>query len=166
METSELFNQPVIYAVLCYVKHGGQTLMLYRNKKKNDIHAGKWNGLGGKMLPGETPEETAHREVAEESSLKITRLDWKGMVTFPGFSAGKTWVVYIFEVLAFTGEAYQSCEEGDLHWIADEAVTDLNLWAGDRLFLKWMQGKQFFSAKMEYRDGTLVQHHVEFYPPE
>ena len=33
------------------------------------MHQGKWNGLGGKLEPGETPEQCVIREVAEESGL-------------------------------------------------------------------------------------------------
>jgi 8-oxo-dGTP diphosphatase len=46
----------MILATLCYVKQGGKTLMVHRNKKPDDIHEGKWNGLGGKFEAGETPE--------------------------------------------------------------------------------------------------------------
>jgi 8-oxo-dGTP diphosphatase len=45
--------------------------MVYRNKKANDIHEGKWNGLGGKFEAGETPEECIKREVQEEAGLVI-----------------------------------------------------------------------------------------------
>ena len=37
--------------------------LVHRNKKANDIHEGKWNGLGGKFEAGETPEECIIREV-------------------------------------------------------------------------------------------------------
>ena len=40
--------------------------MVHRIKKANDIHEGKWNGLGGKFEAGETPEECVIREVLEE----------------------------------------------------------------------------------------------------
>ncbi len=56
---------------LCYVRSGGKTLMLHRIKKPNDMHAGKWNGLGGKFEPGESPEDCVVREVREESGLSI-----------------------------------------------------------------------------------------------
>ncbi len=36
-------------ATLCYIRHNGKTLMLHRTKKENDLHEGKWNGLGGKF---------------------------------------------------------------------------------------------------------------------
>ena len=45
----------MILATLCYVKQDGRTLMVHRNKKPDDMHAGKWNGLGGKFEPGESP---------------------------------------------------------------------------------------------------------------
>jgi len=46
-------------ATLCYVqdKKTNSTLMLHRVKKENDYHRGKWNGLGGKFEPGESPEQ-------------------------------------------------------------------------------------------------------------
>ena len=56
----------MILATLCYVKRDGHTLIVYRNKKPNDVHEGKWNGLGGKFEAGETPEECVRREVQEE----------------------------------------------------------------------------------------------------
>jgi len=34
-------RQPQL-ATLCYIKKDGQTLMLHRIKKKNDVHQGKW----------------------------------------------------------------------------------------------------------------------------
>ena len=56
----------MLLATLCYVKQNGCTLMVFRNKKLNDIHEGKWNGLGEKFEPGESPEECVIREVLEE----------------------------------------------------------------------------------------------------
>ena len=53
-------------ATLCYVKNNAKTLMIHRNKREGDIHDGKWNGLGGKLHLGETPEECVIREVKEE----------------------------------------------------------------------------------------------------
>ena len=46
-------------ATLCYLRKDGKTLMIHRNKRPNDMNMGKWNGLGGKLEPGETPEECA-----------------------------------------------------------------------------------------------------------
>jgi len=58
-------------ATLCYIEKDGKTLMMLRNRKPGDIHKGKYNGLGGKLEPGESPEECVVREVFEESGLTI-----------------------------------------------------------------------------------------------
>ena len=59
----------MLLATLCYLKRDGNTLMVYRNKKANDIHQGKWNGLGGKFEPRESPEECVKREVLVSAVL-------------------------------------------------------------------------------------------------
>jgi 8-oxo-dGTP diphosphatase len=48
----------------------------HRNKKANDIHEGKWNGLGGKFEAGETPEECVIREIGELMDSPEGRLEW------------------------------------------------------------------------------------------
>jgi 8-oxo-dGTP diphosphatase len=149
-------------ATLCYLRRNGRTLMLYHNKKKNDIHAGKWNGLGGKFAAGETPEECVIREVYEESGLAIKNPLLRGFMTFPSFSKGEDWYVFIFTATEFDGLAQESAE-GRLQWIDDRNLSSLNLWAGDRIFLKWLHQNRFFSAKFIYRNAELVEHSEIFY---
>jgi 8-oxo-dGTP diphosphatase len=149
-------------ATLCYVKRGGRTLMLHRVKKAGDMHAGKWNGLGGKLEPGETPEECAVREIWEESGLAARNPDLRGVLTFPAFANDEDWYAFVFVVREFEGELVDSAE-GALAWVADEEVPRLNLWEGDRVFLPWLEGEAFFSGKFEYRDGELVSHSVVFH---
>jgi 8-oxo-dGTP diphosphatase len=149
-------------ATLCYVKRGGKTLMLHRNKKEGDMHRGKWNGLGGKLAPGETPEECVAREVREESGLALKNPALKGLITFPLFDGKEDWYVFVYVAREFTGELIDS-PEGTLAWIADPEVPALNLWEGDRVFLPWLAGDRFFSAKIRYDDGAFRGHDVVFY---
>src|SRR6476469_9924460 len=93
-----------VCATLCYVQKGGKTLMLHRVKKKNDIHEGKWNGLGGKMEQGETPEECVIREVREESGLRIDQPELRAILTFPEFDGHDDWLVFLFVANRFSGE--------------------------------------------------------------
>ena len=137
--------------------------MLHRVKKKNDLHQGKWNGLGGKFEDGETPEDCVVREVREESGLRIKDPDLRAILTFPRFDGRNDWLVFLFVAVKFTGEIIES-DEGDLHWIDDKKIASLNLWEGDKLFLKWLDRKKFFSAKFLYEKGILKTHHVRFYP--
>jgi 8-oxo-dGTP pyrophosphatase MutT (NUDIX family) len=63
----------IIEASLVYLFRDDKCLMLHRIKKENDLHKGKWNGLGGKSEPCESPEECALREIKEESGYKINK---------------------------------------------------------------------------------------------
>lgn len=154
-------------ATLCYVKDRkkGKTLMLHRVKKEQDMHEGKWNGLGGKFEQGETPEECVIREVREESGLTIKNPMLKGVLTFPLFSDQEDWRVFIFVAEDFEGQVIPSedANEGDLEWVDDSELQKLNLWEGDRIFMNWLDGKGFFSGKFVYENKKLKDHKVVFY---
>jgi 8-oxo-dGTP diphosphatase len=137
--------------------------MLHRIKKENDMHEGKWNGLGGKFEPGETPEECVIREVREESGLEIKKPQLKGFLTFPAFDGLDDWYVFVFTACDFAGSLIADPSEGHLEWIANESLTELNLWEGDKIFFKWMEKERLFSAKFVYDKGRLVTHNVTLY---
>jgi 8-oxo-dGTP diphosphatase len=151
-----------VAATLCYVRSGGRTLMLHRNKKAGDVHLGKWNGLGGKMDPGESPEDCVVREVREESGLTVSDARLRGVLTFPAFRDGEDWLVFVYTATRFTGELGE-CSEGALSWVDDAKILGLPLWEGDRVFLPWLKAERFFSAKFTYRDGRLTSHEERFY---
>jgi len=149
-------------ATLCYLRKNDQTLMIHRVKKHNDMHWGKWNGLGGKLEPGESPEDCVRREVEEESGLLVKKMWLKGFLSFPGFANDEDWYAFVFVVPEFEGQIIESVE-GDIEWIDNSDLFQLNLWEGDRIFLPWLDRPGIFSGKFVYRDGTLVEHSVCFY---
>jgi 8-oxo-dGTP diphosphatase len=149
-------------ATLCYVIDKDKTLMLHRIKKENDMHEGKWNGLGGKFEQGETPEECVIREVQEESGLLIKNPKMHGFITFPLFDGKKDWYVFLFTAREFEGELIDS-SEGKLEWIKNEKLIELNLWEGDKEFISWLLDDKFFSAKFVYENGKLKDYKVNFY---
>ncbi|MEW6400491.1 MAG: 8-oxo-dGTP diphosphatase [Chloroflexota bacterium] len=151
----------MILATLCYLKRDGKTLMVHRNKKPNDIHEGKWNGLGGKFEAGESPEECVCREVLEETGLVIRNPKLHGLVMFPEFK-GHDWYVFVFTATEFDGELIDS-PEGRLEWIDDSKLCDLNLWPSDLIFLPWLKQVKFFSAKFIYEGEEFKGHEVVFY---
>lgn len=150
-----------ILATLCYVQKENKTLMLHRVKKENDYHEGKWNGLGGKFEAGETPEECAAREIEEESGLKIKNPKLNGFISFPNFDGKNDWNVFVFTIKEFEGELIDS-PEGNLEWIENEKLFDLNLWDGDKIFMKWIFEEKFFSAKFIYENGKFKNYQVNF----
>jgi 8-oxo-dGTP diphosphatase len=149
-------------ATLCYLKADGKTLMMHRIKKANDMHQGKWNGLGGKLDPGETPEECVVREVLEESGLMIVDPLLKGLLTFPKFANNEDWYAFVFVARKFMGKLIDS-NEGFLEWIDDQQLLKLDLWQGDRIFIPWLEQPGFFSGKFVYQSGELIEYSVVFH---
>jgi len=130
--------------------------MLHRVKKADDIHQGKWNGLGGKLHMGETPEEGVIREVKEESGLEIAEPQLRGILTFPAFKDEEDWYVYVFIAHKFSGALTESIE-GTLEWIDDRKLLELDLWEGDPIFLKSMERNEFFSGKFVYENNATYE---------
>lgn len=150
-------------ATICYIDNGKEWLLLHRNKKPNDVHAGKWIGVGGKLEAGETPDECAIREIREETGLIVNSLSLKGIITFPEFTPDNDWYTYVFKVTDFEGSLID-CDEGTLEWVPYADILKRPSWEGDYIFMKWLlEDKPFFSAKFSYQDDHLMSSHVNFY---
>ncbi len=119
------------------------------DSKANDIHEGKWNRLGGKFEPGETPEECVIREVLEESALSIQDPKYFGLLVFTNFK-GNDWHVFVFTASEFTGDLIDS-PEGKLEWIPDDKLLELKLWESDPIFFPWIDKGKIFSASLNMR---------------
>ena len=149
-------------ATICYIDNGKELLMLHRNKKPNDVHAGKWIGVGGKLERGETPQECAAREILEETGLKAKPV-LKGVITFPEFTLDLDWYTYVFKVTEFEGDLID-CNEGTLEWVPYDEVLSKPTWEGDHTFVEWLlEDKPFFSAKFVYDGDKLLDTQVDFY---
>ena len=149
-------------ATICYIDNGREFLMLHRNKKPNDVHAGKWIGVGGKLERGETPQECAAREILEETGLKAKPV-LKGVITCPEFTPDLDWYTYVFKVTEFEGELIE-CNEGTLEWVPYDQVLSKPTWEGDHTFVEWLlEDKPFFSAKFVYDGDKLLDTQVDFY---
>ena len=142
---------------LCYLERDGKWLMLHRVKKENDLNEGKWVGIGGKFEEGESPEDCLIREIYEETGFKVNSWNYRGIITFVSDKWG-TEYMHLFHSDDFTGDMHP-CDEGEAEWVDISRVLDLNLWEGDRIFLKYLLDKEmpFFSLKLMYRGDDLVK---------
>ena len=148
-----------IEASLVYLFKDDHVLMLHRVKKEKDIHKDKWNGLGGKLEPAESPEECAVREIKEESGYDIHTLKFAGHLFFPTFDKQQNdWSVFVFTSDDFSGLQLENTPEGNLEWIHKDKLLNLNLWEGDRYFLPKLLSGDKFLGKFIYMDGRLVDY--------
>jgi len=112
-------------ATICYIDNGREFLMLHRNKKPNDVHAGKWIGVGGKLERGETPQECAAREILEETGLTITHPKLVGVKNWHT-DEGIRYIVFCYKATEFSGQIH-STEEGEISWVDKNALPKLDL---------------------------------------
>lgn len=146
----------MLLSTLCYLEREGEYLMLHRVKKKHDVNQGKWIGIGGKFLDGESPEDCLLRECFEETGLTLTEYRCRGLVTFVSDQA-PTEYMHLFTASAWTGTPHP-CGEGDLAWVRKEDVPSLPLWEGDRIFLRLLEeDAPFFSLKLRYEGDRLAE---------
>ncbi len=149
-----------ILATLVYVLSPDRqrVLMLHRNKRPDDIHFGKYNGLGGKVEPGEDVVTGAIREVAEESGLTVTAIALRGTVSWPGFGpGGQDWFGFVFRVDAFTGVPHEGDDEGTLEWQPIAALPSLPMWESDHEWLPMVfdDDPRCFHGVMPYENGKM-----------
>jgi len=150
-----------ILATLGYVlsPDGGRVLMIHRNARDDDLHLGKYNGLGGKLEPNEDVVEGMRREIREEAGIECLDLSLRGTISWPGFGkGGEDWFGFLFVVTRFSGTPLQRNPEGTLEWVNLENVEGLALWEGDRSFLPLVfdANPRPFHGVMPYRDGNMV----------
>ena len=143
------------FTTLCYIEKGNKYLMLHRISKKKDGNKDKWIGVGGHFEKGESPEECLLREVKEETGLELTSYQFRGIVTFISDEWPDEYMC-LYTADKYTGDI-GNCDEGELVWVEKEKIMDLNIWEGDKIFLKLLTENQpFFSLKLEYKGDKLV----------
>jgi 8-oxo-dGTP diphosphatase len=153
-----------ILATLAYVlsADGQRVLLIHRNRRADDAHLGKYNGLGGKVQPDEEVVACIRREVREEAGIECDQLVLRGTISWPGFGKqGEDWFGFIFRVDRWSGQPRADNPEGTLEWVELDRLLELPLWEGDRYFLPLVfeRSDRQFHGVMPYREGKPVSWH-------
>jgi len=148
-----------IIATLGYVlsPDGTHVLMVHRNKREEDQHLGKYNGLGGKVERDEDVVACIKREVREEAGITCDEVVLRGTISWPGFGKhGEDWFGFLFLITRFTGEPHSENPEGVLEWVNRGSIMDLPMWEGDRYFLPLLfsDDPRQFHGVMVYENFT------------
>jgi len=120
-------------AVLCFLLRGNRVLLI---RKRKGFGAGKLAGVGGRLEPGESPEEAAVREVAEEVGVRVRRLEGVGVLRFYSTLPEPDWIVYVFVSREFEGRPVPSDEAEPAWFRVDELPYD-EMWEDDRVWLSY-----------------------------
>jgi len=150
-----------ILATIGYVLSGDRrsVLMVHRNARQDDQHLGKYNGLGGKVEANEDVAACMRREIREEAGIECLDMQLRGTISWPGFGKrGEDWFGFLFLVTRYAGMPLERNPEGDLEWVALDALDALPLWDGDREFfpLLFDSDPRPFHGVMPYKEGRMV----------
>ncbi|MBZ0184865.1 MAG: 8-oxo-dGTP diphosphatase [Candidatus Obscuribacterales bacterium] len=150
-----------IVATLGYVmsEDGGSVLLVHRNKRADDIHFGKYNGLGGKLERGEDVVSGFYREVREEAGIEPEKVILRGTINWPGFGKdGEDWLGFIFRVDQWSGDVILENHEGILEWVSLSDLSQINFWESDRYWLDMVfdADERAFHGIAPFDNGRMV----------
>ena len=151
-----------IHATLCFIIHDNKVLLLKKNPGL--FGAGKWNAPGGKLLPGETTENCAAREVYEETGLEVHELRKIGTLVFFKYDKREDpdWIAHVFLTSEFHGILKEG-KEGVLRWFPIDRPPLHEMWEDDRYWYSYAVGGRNFRGDFYFRGNfeKLVDHKIE-----
>ena len=98
---------------LIFLTRGDEVLMLHR---RNPPNQGQWNGVGGRLEPGEEPLAGALREVLEETGYRLPSLRFAGLLTWAGHSETPGGLYIYTAPIAPDAPHLPLDDEGELAW--------------------------------------------------
>lgn len=131
---------PILEATACFLRKENKTLFIDYKNYPHPLHRDKVAPSGGKIEPGETPEQAVIREIKEEMGIIVHSLSYKGEVLFRNEGrmfgdkpAKNNYLVYFYETSDFD-DSQARAKEGELVWLTDSEFqsrpahkTDLDL---------------------------------------
>jgi 8-oxo-dGTP diphosphatase/2-hydroxy-dATP diphosphatase len=129
--------------------------------KKRGFGAGKWNGFGGKVAPGETIEQAAQRELAEESGIIAEEMEKFGIINYQFEGDPDILQVHMFKLNEFSGEPSET-EEMQPRWFNIDEIPFRQMWHADVYWMPlFLQGKKFKGKFLLSKLEAVLEHELE-----
>lgn len=129
--------------------------------KKRGFGVGLWNGSGGKIYEGESPEMTNKREVSEELGVDLIDFEKVGEITWFLKKEEKTVICYVFLATKWIGQPKET-EEMKPEWFDLEKIPYSKMWDSDILWLPLIVSGKKIKALFSYikEGGKLVDQDI------
>jgi 8-oxo-dGTP diphosphatase len=148
--------KPTEYGALLFVIKDGRILLM---RKKRGLGAGKINGPGGRLEPGEGAFAAACRETKEEVGLDPTGVTPAGELFFQ-FEDGYALHCSVFTARGAEGELIET-DEAAPFWVETSAIPFHEMWADDILWVPWMLSGRPFRGFFCFDGDRMVRGRVE-----
>jgi 8-oxo-dGTP diphosphatase len=149
--------QPREKCVLCFIVRQGQILLI---RKKRGLGAGKINGPGGRLEPGENIELATIRECEEELHITPRNLRLAGELWFQ-FADGHSIHVSVHAATDFSGQPTETDEAVPL-WFPLEDIPFDEMWADDREWFPHFFAEQYFLGKFTFAGDQMTGKEMTF----
>jgi len=149
--------QPKERATLLFVVQDGRILLI---RKKRGLGAGKINGPGGRIEPGESPLEAAVRETREELGIEAHAPELRGELHFQ-FVDGYSLHCSVFVSPDFSGEPVETDEAIPL-WAPLDAIPYHEMWEDDARWLPGVLAGGTFRGFFHFENDKMLSHSVEW----
>jgi 8-oxo-dGTP diphosphatase len=140
-----------MHATILFIIKDGRILLI---EKKRGLGAGKINGPGGKIDPGETPLEAAIRETQEELLITPMAPRKLGELQF-SMSDCPDIHCHVYRAEDYSGTATET-EEAAPVWTSLEAVPYHRMWEDDQHWLPLLINNQSFLGRFIFEKEKLL----------
>ncbi|MYA32208.1 MAG: 8-oxo-dGTP diphosphatase [Gemmatimonadales bacterium] len=151
--------RPDLHATLLFIVRGGEILLIH---KKRGLGAGKLNGAGGKVEPGESTLDAAMREFQEELRARPVTPRKVGEVAFEVLS-GMSILIHVFRSDALEGEPVET-SEATPRWTPVDDIPYDRMWEDDRHWLPHVIDDRPFEAYARFEGDDMVHCRVVLLP--
>ena len=143
-------------ATLLFVVRDGRVLLI---RKKRGLGAGKINGPGGRIEPGEAPVDAAVRETQEELGVTPQQVTQSGELYFQ-FVDGLSLHAHVFKAGDCLGAPRETDEAVPL-WVSVDAIPYGEMWADDRHWMPRMLAGRPFRGYFIFDGDRMLDGRVE-----
>ena len=147
-------------ATLMFVRMDGMVLLI---RKLMGMGAGLINAPGGRVDPGETPEQGAVREAQEELHVTPIGVQKAGELAFQ-FIDGYSLRCHVYTASSYEGVPTETREAIPL-WVDERDMPYSQMWADDRLWYPLVLEGRRFSGRFLFDGEIMLGSELDVEPP-